>query len=205
MADWWKECGNGTAPVALMNKFKAIAADSGSLTKDALAAAGDRGGVKLTDLLGSLVKNKQTKKEHQDRFRAFSIQFLNTSQPIQFPDTSNNQYQSHGFAATEILHHRDLYLAFLQTVADSKALGGKLNHLERNVETGLKDPLTLTELSVMSLYSQTISIQFSRHIRSAKVPLNGLDLGPDYDRIKKHMHQQIVESLASEYIALRNW
>ena len=187
MANWWKECGDGTAPVALMNKFKAIAADSGALTKDALAAPGDRGGAKLTDLLGSLVKNKQTKKGHQDRFRAFSIQFLSTSQPIQFPDTSNNRYQSHGFAATEILHHRDLYLAFLRTVADSKALGGELNHLEQNVETGLKDPPTLTELSVMSLYSQTISIPFSQHIRSTKIPLNGLDLGPDYDHIKKHM------------------
>ena len=193
MANWWKECGDGTAPVALMSKFKAIAVDSGSLPKEALAVAGDRGGAKLTGLFGSLIKHRETKKGHQERFRAFSMKFLNTSQPIQFPDTSNNRYQSHGFAATEILHHRDLYIAFLHEVADSKALGGELNHLEQNVLTGLNDPPTLTELSVMSLYSQAISIPFIQHICApAELPLNGLDLGPDYDRIKSHM-EAIIE------------
>jgi hypothetical protein len=191
MGTWWKECGDGIAPVALMNKFKAIAADSGSIREEALAAAGDRGGAKLTGLLGSLVKHRETKKGHQDRFRAFSMKFLGTLQPVQFPDTSNNRYQSHGFAATEILYHRDLYLTFLHEVADSKALSGELNHLEQNVLTGLNDPPTLAELAVMSLYSQAISAPFAQRIRDSD--LNGLDLGPDYDRIKGHMNAIIVE------------
>jgi len=186
MSKWWVEYGGGTAPVALMSKFKAISAESGLLPEE--VSVGDRGGVKLTELLGSLVKHRETKKGHQDHFRAFSIRFLGTlAWPIQFPDTSNNRYQTHGLAATEILHHRDLYIGFLQTVADLKALGGELNHLEQNVQAGLTDPPTLAELSVMSLYSQAISVPFARHIRTPNTSFNALDLGPEYDRIKRHM------------------
>ena len=188
MAGWWVEFGDGTAPIALMNKFKAVAINSGSVPEESVLEPGDRGGAKLTGLLGSLVKHRETKKGHQERFRAFSIKFLQISRPVQFPDTSNNRYQTHGLAATEILFHLDLYLAFLQSVADAKALGNELNHLERNVQAGLNDPPTRTELAVMSLYSQAISIPFVQHIRGpSDVPLNGLDLGPDYDRIKRHM------------------
>ena len=185
MAKRWKEFDDGMLPIALMNKFKAVAANSGTVPEEALERAGDRGGVKLTDLLGSLVKHRETKKGHQDRFRAFSIHFLGTSQPIQFAETNKSRYQSHGYAATEILHHLDLYLAFLLSVADTKALDHELNHLEQNVQAGLNDPPTLTELSVMSLYSQAISVPFSQHIRNPS--LNGLDLGPDYHRIKQHL------------------
>jgi len=188
MAKWWDEFGEGMAPVALMSKFKAAAEKSGSLPEESLAGVKDRGGAKLTGLVGSLVKHRETKKGHHDRFRAFSIQFLQIPRPVQFPDTSNNRYQSHGHAATEILYHLDLYIAFLRSVADLKALGDGLNHLERNVETGLNDPPTRTELSVMSLYSQAISVPFARRVRPTNDEvLNGLDLGPDYDRIKQHM------------------
>jgi hypothetical protein len=188
MSRWWVEFGEGTAPVALMNKFKSIAAKSGSAPEETIAGPGDGGGAKLTDLLGSLVKHREMKKGHQERFRAFSIQFLGIPRPIQFPDTSNNHYQTHGFAATEILRHLDLYLAFLRSIADSKSLGNELNHLEQNVEIGLNDPPTRTELAVLSLYSQAISIPFTQRTRAPNnVSLNGLDLGPDYDRIKRHM------------------
>ena len=40
----------------------------------------------------------------------------------------------------------------------------------------------------MSLYSQAISVPFAQRIRTPNDAfLNGLDLGPDYDRIKQHM------------------
>jgi hypothetical protein len=188
MLSWWVDFGDGVIPVALMNKFKTVAAKSGSIPEESIVGPGERGGVKLTDLLGSLVKHRETKKGHQERFRAFSIEFLRIPRPVQFPDTSNNRYQTHGFAATEILHHLDLYLAFLQLIADSKSLGNKLNHLEQNVQTGLNDLPTHTELSIISLYSQAISIPFSQHIRMlSNASINGLDLGPVYDRIKQHM------------------
>lgn len=190
MSSWWVEFGaqDRIAPVMLANKFKEMAAKSDPVLEESLVGPGERGGVKLTDLLGSLVKHRETKKGHQDRFRAFSMEFLGVPRPVQFPDTSNNRYQSHGLAATEILCHRNLYLSFLQSIADSKALAHELNHLEQNVVAGLNDPPTLTELSVMSLYSQAISVPFAQRIRTpSNMPLNGLDLGPDYDRIKRHM------------------
>ena len=63
-----------------------------------------------------------------------------------------------------------------------------VNHLEQNVAAGLNDLPTLMELSIMSLYSQTISIPFAKHIcTSNDAFLNRLDLGPGYDRIKQHM------------------
>ena len=186
MSKWWVEFGEGMAPVALMNKFKVVAAESGQLLEE--SSVSDWGGVKLADLVGSLVKHRETKKGHQDRFRAFSIEFLSIPRPIQFLDTSNNRYQSHGLAATEILHHLDLYIAFLEMVANTNALTGELNNLERNVAAGLADPPTLAELTVISLYSQTISLPFAQHVRALNdVPLNRLDLGPDYDCIKQHM------------------
>ena len=190
MSKWWGEFGNGMAPVALMNKFKTIAAESGLLLEE--SSVGEQGGVKLTGLVGSLVKHRETKKGHQDRFRAFSIEFLDTPRPIQFPDTSNNRYQSYGLGATEILHHQGLYIAFLESVANLKALTGKLNNLEQNVATGLTDPPTLTELAVISLYSQAISLPFAQRVRTPNnIPLNGLDLGANYDHIKRHMEAVI--------------
>ena len=76
ISNWWIEFGNGMAPVVLMSKFKAIAAKSGSLPEESLVGAGDGGGAKLTDLLGLLVKHRETKKGHQDHFQAFSVDFL---------------------------------------------------------------------------------------------------------------------------------
>ena len=188
MSSWWVEFGNGTAPIPLMNKFKAMAVNSGSVLEENVAEPGERGGAKLTDLLGALVKHRETKKGHQERFRAFSVDFLRVSRPVQFPDTSNNRYQTHGIAATEILQHLELYSSFLQMVADTKSLGNELNHLERNVQAGLSDPPTRTELSAMSLYSQAISIPFTQHIRTpSDASMNGLDLGQDYDQIQRHM------------------
>ena len=61
---------------------------------------------------------------------------------------------------------------------ETKALDGELNHLEQNVRAGLNDPPTLTELSVVSLYSKAISVPFSQCI--CDTSSNGLDLGPDY-------------------------
>lgn len=56
------------------------------------------------------------------------------------------------------------------------------------------DPPTLAELAVMSLYSGAISVPFAHHIRAPNdATLNGLDLGPDYDRIKRHM-QAVIDN-----------
>ena len=60
---------------------------------------------------------------------------------------------------------------------------------------GPNDSPTLTEPSVTSLYSQAISIPFAGRIRtSSDMSLNGLDLGPDYDLIERHVAAVINDS-----------
>ena len=54
---------------------------------------------------------------------------------------------------------------------------------------GLMDLPTQTELAVLSLYSQTISIPYIRHIRGSTT--NHLDLVPFHDQLKQHCHKVI--------------
>jgi hypothetical protein len=127
------------------------------------------------------VKHKDPKKGHQNHFRAFCLCAI--SEEVDFPDTSNTQYQSHAKAATEIIHHLQLYLDFLRDVGDGKEKRG-MNHMEMNIFKGLTDTATLTELAVLCLYCQAISIPFSESIRNPSLESqNALDLAPFYDQI----------------------
>lgn len=103
MVKLWEEKGR-TPPVALMSKAQETASDASDVAPLPKKGKGgrqpERGGVKLTDLLGALVKNKNPKKGHQDRFRVYCRKVLGFE--ILFADTSNNRFQSHGYAATEI-------------------------------------------------------------------------------------------------------
>ena len=189
MSKWWEESGE-TPPVELMNKFKAQAAAATPKNEDPTSAKGPgRGAVKLASLLGALVKHKDPDKGHQHRFRAFCLRLLHYE--VQFPDTSNTRYQSHLYAATEIIDHHQLYLDFLRDVADRKDKR-KLNHMEQNVLDGLNDIPTITELCVLCLYCQAVSAPFVKHIRGPQSKSqNALDLAPFYDRIITHLQTVI--------------
>ena len=194
MARSWEEK-KVTPPVALMSKAQATTAETAETTeapkKGNHGRQPERGATKLTSLLGALLKDKNPKKGHQDRFRAFCRKTLGTE--ILFPDTSNNRYQSHGYAATEVVHHRWLYINFLLNVQDQKATTGGLNRMEQNALAGLTDDATFTELQVFSLYSQAISLPFSELVRAPYYQSrNGLDLSPDLDHLLKH-HQTIID------------
>jgi len=179
MSKWWEEAGK-TPPIALMNKFKA-----GS---DSEASRSERGGIKITNLIGALVKNKDPKKGQQDRFRTFSRR---VGHEVHFPDTSNNRYQSNAYAAAEVLRHPQLYLDFLTFLADTKtSTPGQLNHMEENIRRGLMDKPTITEIIVLALYGEAISAPFSRLLRLSG-DKNGLDFGPDYDHLKRHLKNVI--------------
>ena len=186
MAKSWEEK-KQTPPVALMSKAEETAAESGPAPqKGKSGRPSDRGGTKLTSLLGALVKHKNPKKGHQARFRVYCLLVLGFE--ILFPDTSNNRYQSHGRAATEIVYRRQLYIDFLQNVRDQKATKGGLNHMEENILTGLLDDATFTELQVLALYSQAISLPLSQLARAPyHQSRNGLDLAEDYNRLLKHL------------------
>jgi len=193
MARSWEEK-KMTPPIPLISKAGEIAAESGPAPKKRKGGPKkrkggrqpERGGVKLTGLLGALVKHKNPKKGHQARFRVYCRKTLGFE--ILFPDTSNNRYQSHGYAGTEIVLRRQLYINFLLHVQDRKATSGGLNHMEQNALIGLLDDSTFTELQVLSLYSQTISLPLSQLIRAPyHQSRNGLDLGPEFDHLLKHL------------------
>lgn len=184
MAGSWEASG-ATPPIALMSKAQTADAESGSApTKGNGGRRPERGGVKLTSLLGALVKHKNPNKGHQARFRVYCRMVLGFE--VLFPDTSNNRYQSHGCAATKIIHHPQLYVNFLLNVQDRKATTGGLNHMEKNVLAGLTDAPTLTELQVLTLYNQVISLPFSQLVRTPFLK-NGLDLGPEYTHLLEHL------------------
>ena len=174
-------------PIALASKAEVIAAKSGSTPKKGKRGRQpEKGGIKFTGLLGALVKHKNQNKGHQARFRVYCRKKLGYE--ILFPDTSNNRYQSHGYAATEVVHHRQLYVDFLLNVRDQKAMSGGLNHMEENILNGLGDDATFTELQVLTLYSQAISLPLSQLARAPyHQSRNGLDLGGEFDRLLKHL------------------
>ena len=190
MASSWEE---DEAPVKLMNKYNVAAVATGSTELEKKAADDSEGGaVKLTKLVGALVRHKDAKKGHQDVFRIFCLGRLNRE--IYFPDTSNIRYQSHCDAAIEICVHHELYIDFLDPfIRNSKERPG-LNNLENNVLIGLNDIPTMTEACVLGLYAQAISHPYMRRVRVPDTHLiNHLDLGPFHDHLLGHL-QDVIDN-----------
>ncbi|KAF9779153.1 hypothetical protein BJ322DRAFT_1172093, partial [Thelephora terrestris] len=182
MSRWWEKVGR-VPPVALANKFKT---ESGAGCE---VRRSDRGGVKLTNLVGALVRHRDTGRGQQDRFRTFCRKAIGYE--VSFPDTSNTRYQCYTYAAAEILHNHQLYLDFLDFIAITKtSTPGELNHMEENIRRGITDDATLTELIVLTLYGEAVSAPFTRFLRSSE-ERNGLDLGPDYDHFKRQIKNLI--------------
>ena len=188
MAASW---GEGEGPVKLMNKHNVAAAATGSTELEKQASDDSEGGaVKLTNLVGALVRHKDAKKGHQDIFRIFCLGRL--GHEIYFPDTSNNRYQSHCDSSIKICIHHDLYVEFIDPfIRNSKEQPG-LNNLESNVLVGLNDIPTMTEACVLGLYAQAISYPYMRRVRVSEICLiNHLDLGPFHNRLLKHLSNVI--------------
>ena len=162
MMAYWSEEGL-TGPIKLMNRDNAAAAAAGtSQAKDQANDVSQAGGVKLTSLAGAVFKNKDDKKCQQNTLRYFfetKIRYM-----VTFPDTSNTIYGSHCAAAAVLVTYLLLFLEFLELVPAKKD-SGRLNHMEANVERGLKDDATVTELCTMTLYDQAVSHPYRRQTR----------------------------------------
>ncbi|KAA1466166.1 hypothetical protein DENSPDRAFT_768715 [Dentipellis sp. KUC8613] len=180
------------APRALHNKDNAatIADEKATTSKARAEKLAARGGVKTTSLAGAIFRNKHDSKGQQDSYRWFFQENLVYS--IQFPDTSNTRFGSHCEAASELLVNNRLYIQFLEVVRSSKETG-VFNHMEQNVYDALQDPPTLTELAVLSLYSQAISQPYMRSIRGSSDRANALDLGPFHAQVICHC-QKLLEN-----------
>jgi hypothetical protein len=184
---WSKSDSDVVPPINLLNKDKAVAVrsadpDTKSPKSYDVEDVSDRGAVKLTRLVGALVNHKDDKKGYHDLFRHFCRAVIHRE--VNFPDTSNIRYQCYCNAATELIVNLPLYIDFLAFLKYCKTTPG-LNHLEQNILDGLNDLPTRTELAVLSLYSQTISVPYIRHIRGSPTT-NHLDLAPFHDRLKQH-------------------
>ena len=66
------------------------------------------------------------------------------------------------------------------------------NNMEDNIYRGLQDLPTVTELAVLSLFGQVVSIPYMQEVRSGSfffLEKNMLDMGPFHDHVKSHINQ----------------
>ncbi|KAF8594292.1 hypothetical protein BDV93DRAFT_459295 [Ceratobasidium sp. AG-I] len=177
----WKALGL-TPPIALKNKFESAKGAKSNEDKST------RGAIKLASLAGALFNNKDDKKGYQSTIDNFFEHRWGYSK--RFPDTSNTRYGSYCDAAVELILHLDTYIELLETLRDAKH-NPSFTNIETNVYQGLQDTSTLTELSVLALYAQSVGRPYMRYVRSSGC--NALDLGPFHDWVKLHC-QRIIEN-----------
>ncbi|KIJ32511.1 hypothetical protein M422DRAFT_265676 [Sphaerobolus stellatus SS14] len=178
-------------PMKYFNKDNSATFQVGDgVSKTRAADASQSGAIKLTSLAGSLFNHKDDKKGHQGSLVIFFEGKLGHS--VRFQDTSNTRYQSHCEAAAELLVHREIYLAFLEEIKEKKE-NCTLNNMELNVYQDLQDLPTLSELTVLALFANTVSHPYMCRIRSPdQQTTNALDLGPLHSEVLSFM-QCIIE------------
>ena len=94
---------------------------------------------------------------------------------VQWPDTSNTRYHSHGDAACEFLVHEPFYMAYLEQIRLKKD-SQMLTNIEENVLHGFSCPKTKEEIVCFAAYNQCITHPYLRMVQNNKS--NILELGP---------------------------
>ncbi|KAJ3777367.1 hypothetical protein FB446DRAFT_607864, partial [Lentinula raphanica] len=191
MEAWWAK-NDIDPPIHLPNRDN----DAASTLAPGTAAASrahekSKGGaIKVTTLAGTVFRHKDRKRGQQDTLRFyFDKEFGFT---IEFPDTSNSRFQSHAQASAILITHLDFFLQFLDLIEDNKT-SRQLNHLEKNVRSGLRCNKTQHELAAITLYHQTVSVPYMREIRGPlSTEQNVLNLGPFHERLKTHLRELIA-------------
>jgi hypothetical protein len=196
MMAWWKES-NVEPPVLLANRDNAAILKDLSVESDIATPAQERafqmssrGGVKATQLAGSILNHADDKKGHHDTFRIWWT--INVGCDFTFPDTSNNRFQSHCTGAAALLQHLSHFIDFLEFVK-SKKKTMRFSHMEENLWKALHCTATKTELAVLALYAQAITHPYMRVIRAPEhKKVNMLDLGPLHYKVQQHI-KRIIE------------
>ncbi|KAJ7494006.1 hypothetical protein FB451DRAFT_1020393 [Mycena latifolia] len=192
MASWAK---NGfQQPVLLMNKDNQAAANSGSAAAKARAEkVSSRGGVKLCELMGILLNNKDDKKGMQDSLGVYFQAREHIGYTIRFPDTSNTRYQCFSEAAAEIVFNLTIYRELMEFIRD-RNLSLAFTNLESNIWKGLHDRPTLIELIVLLWYGQCFSHPVMQLVRSSAGGLQNLwDMGPAIRAVIAHCRRVIQD------------
>jgi len=172
MNSGWEER-KQTPPVLLANKANAatiqLGANADSAAVQRAVDSSSRRGLKASSLAGALFNHSDDKKGYQDIHHNFMMIHKQRIHGIKdhsrFPDTSNTRYQSHTYAAAELITFLDLYIGLLEDVRDSKVKSATFNHVEENVHKALQDPPTVAELAAMTLYGMSISWPYLRTVR----------------------------------------
>ncbi|KAL5483219.1 hypothetical protein ACEPAI_8449 [Sanghuangporus weigelae] len=147
------------------------------------------GGCHFGRLKASLVNDKDDKKGYHHIFRDYSLMMLGHF--VNYPDVTSTRYSSYLDSAAETLGNYELYIGFMKFIEFHKEKPG-LNNLESNVQKGLNDPPTLTELACLALYRETVSIPYIRSIRGTSLEdVNGLELGPLLQKVQTHIRRLI--------------
>ncbi|KAH7917630.1 hypothetical protein BV22DRAFT_1026042 [Leucogyrophana mollusca] len=160
-----------------------------------------RGGVKVCSLAGAIFNHKDDKKGQQDTYRWYMERARrdsttrNSDSPhprhsflTTFPDTSNTRYHSYVDAAVVILMEYDFILEFMEWVRLLKEKS-VLNHMEKNLVTGLLCWKTMTENSVLVFYGVAITYPYAAAVRGPGTEnLNVLELGGLHERVISHIH-----------------
>ncbi|KAJ7144105.1 hypothetical protein C8R44DRAFT_865099 [Mycena epipterygia] len=192
MISWLK---NGfQQPVLLMNKDNEAAANSGSAAaKERAEKVSSRGGVKLCELMGMFLNNKDDKKGMQDGHGVYFNAHEHIGYAIRFPDMSNTQYQCFSEAAAEIITNLPVYRQLMEFIRDRK-MSLAFNHLESNIWKGINDLRTIIELVVLLWYGQNFSHPIMRILRSSVGGLRNLwDQGPAIRKIIEHCRCVIAD------------
>lgn len=192
MQAWWGS--NGIeGPVLLMNKDNAAAAadataSDNSKAKERIVNISARGAQKVLDLAGAVFRHKDSKKGQHNSLLYHMESELGFR--IQWPDTSNTRYHSHGDAASEFLVHEQLYIAYLEQVRLKKD-SRTLTNIEENVLRGFSCPKTKEEIICFAAYNQCITHPYLRTVRNNES--NILDLGPVHANLIAHIRKLLSD------------
>ncbi|KIJ48788.1 hypothetical protein M422DRAFT_247147 [Sphaerobolus stellatus SS14] len=190
MVAYWSENGL-VGPVILNNCDNEAAAMLGNAELKARASeVSECGGIKLTKLLGQLLRHQDDTRGQQDSYQYFLLEkvgFISN-----YPDVCNTWFQSHCEAASEIIYYRDLLVDFMALIKDKKTTGA-LNHLEANCLKGLQDDSTLSELCILAAVSQAIFRGYIEEVRGlGQGNINVLTLRPLHCELAAYM-QSIID------------
>lgn len=149
-----------------------------------------RGAVKAASIAGYMFNHKDDKKGQQDTYKWW---FEKCGIKLNFPDTSSTRYQSYCEAASVLIEHLQRFLEFLLFVRDKKEKR-RFTHMEDNLYRALQCQSTITELAVLTMYSQAITHPYISQIRTAEAEKgNMLDMGPLHEKVGQHM-EKIMEN-----------
>ncbi|KAJ7456357.1 hypothetical protein B0H11DRAFT_2244041 [Mycena galericulata] len=153
--------------------------DDTALQKAMEASA--RGGVKLLELIGALLRHKDGERGYQDKCSLFmrerKLEVFDLEAPGKFPDVSNTRYGCHSYAAAEVICFPGLIQELITEIIDGKTKSGQPNHVEKNILKGLNCTATITELAALALYGMSVSWPYMAMVRGTKEnPINLLSL-----------------------------